>query len=297
MVKLRRNHASPRKGLQATFRMVVFFILVLGGLVCGIIYLKSHSPAALAPTYQEFDNQPRTYLPTSTGQLIHHTYYSLSYLEEYEQAEWTAYINTRSRLKVPNVPRYDKFIPDYAVSTRSAFYRDYSGSGYTRGHMVPAGDMAFDTMAMRESFFMSNMSPQTKIFNQGIWRELEENIRDWTYTHDTLYIITGPIFDQNTSTIGSNKVGIPHAFFKVILDYAQPDIQGVGFLIPHDESVSHLSEFMTTIDSVEAITGLDFFNDMIDDVLEEKIESNWAPQHWKISDKRYQLRLNEWNKR
>ncbi|MBK9735862.1 MAG: DNA/RNA non-specific endonuclease [Saprospiraceae bacterium] len=125
------------------------------------------------------------------------------HIEQCEQAEWTAYRMDRTKLNVPNVDRSGHFEPDYSVTTRSAFHRDYSNSGFTRGHLVPAGDMAFDTLAMRESFFMSNMSPQLRAFNNGIWKELEENVRDWTYKDETLYIITGPIQSKGQKkTIG-----------------------------------------------------------------------------------------------
>jgi endonuclease G len=117
------------------------------------------------------------WLPTSKGNIVEHTFYSLSYIEKYEQAEWVAYNISDEQLKKPNVKRTDWFETDPKVITGSAKHSDYKGSGYTRGHLVPAGDMAFEELAMKETFFMSNMSPQIRSFNNGIWRELEEQSR------------------------------------------------------------------------------------------------------------------------
>jgi len=295
MVQLRRNHSSNNKGLVTTFRLIIFLIIAVIALVGSFIYYKK--TFLNSSTYiQEIDYSDRTFLPSATGEIVFHKYYTLSYVEKYELAEWTAYMLNKDLLIKPNVDRFQNFIPDYNVSTRSSFYSDYANSGYIRGHLVPAGDMAFDTVAMRESFYMSNITPQHRAFNNGIWKELEENIRDWTYKSETLYIITGPVLTNPITTIGiENRVTVPSAFYKVIMDYSSPEKKGIAFIIPNELSVRRLEEYMCTIDDVERATGLDFFNEMINDVEEEKLESIADKNLWKVSEKRYQLRLNKWN--
>jgi len=295
MVQLRRNHSSNNKGLVTTFRLIIFLIIAVIALVGSFIYYKK--TFLNSSTYiQEIDYSDRTFLPSATGEIVFHKYYTLSYVEKYELAEWTAYMLNKDLLNKPNVDRFQNFIPDYNVSTRSSFYSDYANSGYIRGHLVPAGDMAFDTVAMRESFYMSNITPQHRAFNNGIWKELEENIRDWTYKSETLYIITGPVLTNPITTIGiENRVTVPSAFYKVIMDYSSPEKKGIAFIIPNELSVRRLEEYMCTIDDVERATGLDFFNEMINDVEEEKLESIADKNLWKVSEKRYQLRLNKWN--
>ena len=295
MVQLRRNHSSNNKGLVTTFRLIIFLIIAVIALVGSFIYYKK--TFLNSSTYiQEIDYSDRTFLPSATGEIVFHKYYTLSYVEKYELAEWTAYMLNKDLLNKPNVDRFQNFIPDYNVSTRSSFYSDYANSGYNRGHLVPAGDMAFDTVAMRESFYMSNITPQHRAFNNGIWKELEENIRDWTYKSETLYIITGPVLTNPITTIGiENRVTVPSAFYKVIMDYSSPEKKGIAFIIPNELSVRRLEEYMCTIDDVERATGLDFFNEMINDVEEEKLESIADKNLWKVSEKRYQLRLNKWN--
>lgn len=295
MVQLRRNHSSNNKGLVTTFRLIIFLIIAVIALVGSFIYYKK--TFLNSSTYiQEIDYSDRTFLPSATGEIVFHKYYTLSYVEKYELAEWTAYMLNKDLLNKPNVDRFQNFIPDYNVSTRSSFYSDYANSGYNRGHLVPAGDMAFDTVAMRESFYMSNITPQHRAFNNGIWKELEENIRDWTYKSETLYIITGPVLTNPITTIGiENRVTVPSAFYKVIMDYSSPEKKGIAFIIPNELSVQRLEQYMCTIDDVERETGLDFFNEMINDEEEEKLESIADKNLWKVSEKRYQLRLNKWN--
>lgn len=297
MVNLRRNHVKQGQGLQTTFRLVVFVFVAIGILAGGFVYFKKYgSSYFLSPVYAEAEHPSRTYLPSASGEVIHHAYYSLSYNEKNEQAEWVAYMMDRKMLNVPNLPRLSRFDPDYKVSTRSAFHRDYNSTGYTRGHLVPAGDMAFDTIAMRESFLMSNISPQLRAFNNGVWKELEENIRDWTYKAERLYIITGPIFFGARKTIGrDNKIAVPDAFYKVLLDYTDPERKAIAFIIPHEKSDTRLEDYMVTVDEVERVTGIDFFNEMINDAEEEKLESTFDRSKWNVSDKRYQLRISKWN--
>lgn len=231
---------------------------------------------------------------STSGNIVNHQYFSLSYVEAYEQPEWVAYTLTRKQLNTPRVPRTDYYYRDDAVDTRSADYRDYSGSGYTRGHLAPAGDMAFDTTAMRESFFMSNMSPQVAAFNHGVWRELEEQTRDWARRFKRLYIITGPVFSEGgMESIGRSGVAVPRAFYKVLLDLDEPELKGIGFVIPNALSDRPLSEYAVSIDSVEALTGLDFYQDV--DV--EKYESSFDLAQWKFHSERFRRRVDVWNRR
>ena len=239
----------------------------------------------------------RYYLPKGgQGEIIHHKHYSLSYREEHEQAEWVAYELTRASLKAPNVKRAKKFKPDYSVSTRSAFHRDYTGSGYTRGHMAPAGDMAFETDAMQESFYMSNMSPQLRTVNNGIWKELEEQVRDWAFHEGRVYVVTGPMLNRDCiKRLGKNKVSVPSAFYKIILDIDKPDQKAIAFIIPHEMSVRPLQDYVVSIDALEQELGVDMFADLLSSEVQSKVEPVSDISQWKFSQKRFELRRDKWN--
>lgn len=235
-------------------------------------------------------------LPVSTtGEIIRHTYYTLSYSEDHEQAEWVAYELTRNRLDKNWVERSTTFFPDPAVRTESATPRDYSGSGYDRGHLVPAADMAFDTLAMSETFFMSNISPQERAFNGGIWRELEETVRDWAKRFEKIYVISGPVLTRKgKEQIGFSKVTVPEAYFKVLL--APEQHRAIGFVLPNNVSEKPLMEFACSIDQVEALTRIDFFPKLLQGP-DEALESSVDKSSWPINNKRYEKRLREWNQR
>ncbi len=297
MAKFRKNH--QRKGFGLSMGKVLLFAVVLiGGLVFCFKGIQTLLPTSDYgdPYIKETAVEERFYIPgNSNGQIIHKRHFSLSYVEKYEQAEWVAYDLTIHELNSPKVKREKRFRPDYDVSTRSAFHRDYSRSGYTRGHLAPAADMAFDSIAMKESFYMSNISPQTRPFNNGIWRELEEQVRDWGRKYQQVYVVTGPLFDDIKGQIGQNRVTVPSSFFKVILDLKEPESKGIAFVIPHERSDRHLKEYAISIDQLEKMTGFDFFKDLMTPILETKLESSFNLDLWTFNDQRYQLRVDKWN--
>ncbi len=218
--------------------------------------------------------------PHSHGELVKHSYYSLSYSETHEQAEWV-YYKLYTALLSGVVERSDNFRPDTKVSTGSAQLHDYKGSGYDRGHLCPAGSMKINSTAMSESFYLSNMSPQTPSFNRGIWKSLEDHVRGWVTGGDTLHVVTGPVFINNKGTIGSNGVTVPGLYFKAV--YVPSKGKMIGLLLPNAKGTKELPDYCVTIDSLEVLTGIDFFPQLRDDV-EEKLESIIDIALWNFSN-------------
>ncbi|MBK6931746.1 MAG: DNA/RNA non-specific endonuclease [Saprospirales bacterium] len=148
---------------------------------------------------------------------------------------------------------------------------------------------------MSESFFMSNMSPQLKAFNGGVWRELEEGTRDWARRFKRLYVVTGPVLSRaGLGQIGFSKVTVPAAFYKVL--YAPDQHRAIAFVIPNAGSEQPLMDYAGTIDQVETLTGIDFFPGILkgpDEELEGALDKN----AWPVNSARYERRLQEWNKR
>jgi len=142
--------------------------------------------------------------------------------------------------------------------------------------------MEWDQTAMSESFFLSNMSPQLASFNRYIWKDLEADVRDSAKTNGKIHIVTGPIFGENyplLATIGENNVSVPSHYYKVVLDYTQPGIKGIGFILANESSDEPLSTFAKTIDEVEIETGIDFYH-MLPDSIEEEVESSMDLDDW-----------------
>jgi len=197
-------------------------------------------------------------LITKHDVIVKHLGYTLSYNEKHEQANWVAYELTSSET-TKIAERTNDFRPDDAIKTGSATNEDYEGSGYDRGHLAPAADMGWSTKSMEESFFYSNMSPQVPRFNRGVWKKLEEQVRQWAKDNQSIYVATGPILTDNLPTIGPDKVSVPRYYYKVILDYTEPELKGIGFILPNASSTLPLQYFAVTIDSVEHLTGINFF--------------------------------------
>lgn len=264
--------------------------------------IKTESPTGMppregqsTPSGKPLPTQvPDNILPASTtGEIVRHTWFALSYSEPHEQAEWVAYELTRDRLNQPWVSRSNNFRPDFEVSTESATPRDYSSSGYDRGHLCPAADMAFDEGAMDETFLMSNMSPQVKAFNMGVWRELEECTRDWARKFKRLYVATGPVLAAPPiGQIGPSKVTVPGAYYKVL--YAPDQHRAIAFLIPNAVSDRPLMAYACTIDQVEKNTGLDFFPQVLKG-LNEELEGSLDTDAWPVDRRRYTERVQKWN--
>lgn len=304
MAKLRTNHQQSSSGASGNIVKVGVFGAIIGGLFFLFNQFSgggnSGETDSTETPREEVDHRPAAdFLPTSsTKDIIHHKYYSLSYSEEDEQAEWVAYELTKQNLEQPWVDRKDVFIPDPKVKSGSATPKDYNGSGYDRGHMVPAADMAFSEEAMAETFYMSNMSPQSRNFNGGIWRELEELTRTWAKKFGSLYVVTGPVLTyEPKGFIGENEVAIPAAYFKVLLDGSKPNAKGIGFILPNEISYEPLYKFAVSIDRVEEISGLDFFPDLLNDEVEAEVEGNFNIDLWPFSKQKFEERIENWNKR
>ncbi|MFD2529420.1 DNA/RNA non-specific endonuclease [Polaribacter marinaquae] len=219
------------------------------------------------------------FLPTSTtNQVVHHQHYSLSYSEKHEQAEWVAYELKASDLSRNNFKR-PYFEIDNAVKTKAAHWRNYKNSGYDRGHLCPAGDRKFTKTAHDETFLTSNISPQKHAFNAGIWNRLEQKVRYWARKNDGVFVITGGVLENNLQTIGSENVAVPKKFYKVILDKTSSKIKMIAFLVPHKDSKLPLYKFVVSVNKIEALTGIDFFKELEDD-LEERLESSSSYKNW-----------------
>ena len=205
---------------------------------------------------------------STTNQVVDHTYYRLSYAEKHEQAEWVAYWLTPLMIE-GKAKRKNDFREDPFITTGSASLADYKGSGFDRGHLAPAADFKFDTRAMSESFYMSNMSPQRPSFNRGVWKRLEERVREWASENDSIFIVTGGVLTGNLYAIGENESTVPDLYYKIVF---YPDkLKATAFILPNDKVVEPLEYFMVTVDSVESITGIDFFPELPDE-LETRIE-------------------------
>lgn len=226
-------------------------------------------------------------------ELVRHSAMALAYCEEHEQARWVAHILVPDVLS-GTVFRSNDFRPDPLVSTGSAVEADYflkyrqpdstwryDGFGYDRGHLAPSADFRWSQTALSESYFYSNMSPQVADFNRGSWGELEDKVRGYLYAHPQtqLYVVSGPVLEPDLPVMerGVNRVSIPRRYWKVAMDLQNR--RAIGFVMPNRAITEPLVAFAVAVDEVEALTGLDFFSALPDDV-EDSLEIQKKPAEW-----------------
>ncbi len=207
---------------------------------------------------------------TKPGSILSQNGFSAAYSEQHEQALWVAYALT-AKMTVQKVGRRNLFKTDPKVKTHTANDADYAGSGFDRGHLVPAADMGWSSKAMHATFYYSNISPQIPAFNRGVWKRLEVLMREWAKVYNKVYIVTGPVLTDSLGVVGQNQVTVPRYFYKVVLDYRAGRGKAIGFVLPNQKSQRPLWEFAVSVDSVELLTGIDFFPQVPDDV-EENVE-------------------------
>ena len=156
---------------------------------------------------------------------------------------------------------------------------DYRNSGYDRGHLCPAADQKWSQKAMDDCFVMANMCPQVHALNSGAWNTLENRERDWAQRDSALVIVAGPIYSSEDKTTIGNGVLVPGAFFKVILAPYVDQPRAIAFVYPNMSAPGNMQNYVTTVDEVEKLTGLDFFY-MLPDEIENEVESKSSFREW-----------------
>lgn len=233
--------------------------------------------------------------PGSEGELVKHKALALSYSEEHEMASWVAHIIlddvAEGRTTRTNDFRIDEMVStgsseeaDYFLKSKNSSDKwEYDGYGYDRGHLAPSADFRWNQLALSESYFYSNMTPQHPDFNRGAWAELESYIRGYAIENRVdLYVVTGPVLTDETPKVerSINGMSLPNRHYKVALDLENE--RAIGFLMPNGPCEKPIEAYSLSVNEIEEITELDFFKGVPDE-MEEKLESNtdyipWLPQ-------------------
>ena len=225
-------------------------------------------------------------IPVSTKEraeiLLEQYSYTVSYNPDLCIPNWVAWELNAEKL-VERESRNSKFVPnpklpeDMAVTTK-----EYTGSGWDRGHMCPAGDNKYHWRAMNESFYMTNICPQNHNLNRGDWKELEEACRRWAEV-EPVYIVCGPI-NYRTPKYGyigkTFRIRVPDAFFKVVLTGVQSGKpRAIGFIYKNESGNNKRDHYVNSVDEVERITSMDFFSALPDE-MENRVEASCRMDEW-----------------
>jgi endonuclease G len=212
------------------------------------------------------------------GYTIQHNYFTLSYSSTHRQAEYSYYYLSPESI-LGGQARTDDFRVDPKVKSNPVKSTDYQGSGYDRGHLCPAADMALNLTAMSETFYMSNMSPMAPSFNRGIWSRLEDWVREEALGNSGLYVVTGPILSSSCGSL-KESITVPCAYYKIVFkEGSQPKM--LGFVLSNAGASGSLQAFAVSVDEIEKKTGLDFFP-QLENTLEQSLESKVNLTGWRF---------------
>lgn len=273
MAKKKKNSKSPKS-------------LLVIGLIVACVYLAMQLEGGERDSSSRPDVASETYgdlLDVRTNPALKeisrkYKGMDLSFNPQYHIPNWVAWELTADETS-GEISRTNKFSADPEIP-ESAETWDYNYSGYDRGHMAPAGDMRWNREAMEQTFLMTNICPQVKSLNAGSWKNLEEKCRQWAQADSAIYIVCGPVIDgKPIEYIGDTRVYVPRRFFKVIISpYANP-ARGIGFIMPNGKVPGGMQACAVPIDSVESLTGHDFFASLPDDI-EADVESQCDFHYW-----------------
>ena len=219
-------------------------------------------------------------LKTVPEQVVRRTAYVASYNKRTRCPNWVAWQLTAEHTD-GELKRMNNFHEDEECPLPRATPKDYKGSGWSRGHMCPAGDNKWNRRAMYDSFSLVNVCPQHPKLNSGVWNSIEMDCRKWARKYGEVYIVCGPVWTKGKhETIGENKVAVPEAFFKVVL-CRQGSPKAIGFVYQNAGKKQAIADAVRSVDEIHRLTKMDFFPEL-DDKTETRIEAKAELADWFI---------------
>ncbi len=226
--------------------------------------------------------------------LVCHSAYCLVFDDNHKIAKWTAHIISHEIVNGV-VSRTNDFRVDTLIKNGSSEEADYflkyeddngkikyDGFGYDRGHLAPSADFRWSQIALSESYYYSNMTPQLPEFNREIWAEIEDFMRQYVYDNPTkdIYVVTAPILNDNLKKQprSKNKISIPEYHYKIAVDLE--DKKGIAFLVPQENLGYPIESYVVNIDSIEKITNINFYPKLSAQD-ENKIETSADIRQWR----------------
>jgi endonuclease G len=233
----------------------------------------------------------RLELPLSSS-FDSHSGYFYEYSPEYKQSKWVAYQLIGTNIlqnTLPEVQFYaDPKLPDGALNGGDFYQRVYQP-----GQLKPSGDARVDKVEMHDAYYYANICPMQPTFDQEVWRILENLVRSWSLVFDTIYVVSGPAFKNvkkvMADSVGPHKIPVPDYFYKVLLVNNGIDMEAIGFVLPNIDVRYEYMKNPVSIDSVEKLTGIDFFY-QLPDYLEQDVEQRINSSFWTGGSNSYYIK-------
>jgi endonuclease G len=210
-------------------------------------------------------------------ELLTGRYFTIGYSWYFRQAKWTLEIVSRGLNEFApeafsKAKRFNNFRADVRLPHRfRASLNAYRKSGYDRGHLVSSANALLSTIENSETFLLSNMSPQVPAFNQGIWKDLEDEVRALNDRDDVLevYVLNCPFFDflKPIEIIGDKEdkfginIPVPHGFIKSVLaEYRNGSIKLWTFKMDNAKLTGPFDKYLINTYDAEQLIGGRFWD-------------------------------------
>ena len=286
------NEAGPDRADTSRKQRVIVAIaalLLVAALISAVIWalVVERNRTANRDTAKSNSVELRIYggLPNAAGYghpivVLTNLGYLSGYCEARRNPAWVSF-SISSITVGATAKRPSRFVTDTRTQSRVA-HQDYSNSGYDRGHMAPNYAIAtrYGHEAQRETFLMSNITPQAPELNRIWWRILEEKeANDFAMRLERVWVVTGPVFAGEVKKLPSG-VDVPTAFYRIILDEENGQPRVLAFIAPQTVTGHEpLAQFLTSVRKIEQQTGLDFYPELTKEV-QDRMESTKAERLW-----------------
>lgn len=207
-----------------------------------------------SPAYAACENslpygQPATH---NTTNICHQGYYT-AYDANNKVPVFVSWNLTADHARGCN-SRLGSFTRDPMAAGKDVPPSAYDGSGYDRGHLADANDFNYDPAQERQSFYMTNMTPQDPGLNRGPWKWVEQASRAWAVDEHSVTIYAGSVIKSNDPKLSSYNIDVPQYFWKVVIDSNNRD--AIAFLMPNRKfSSTQVAATITTIAQIEQLVG------------------------------------------
>jgi len=274
-------YRKPKYKIALSFIKIIFILLMAAGIGWGWhTYEVKVARPAMAIFGVPHETSGEAINPFN--QILRNQGFMLEYSQHLLNPLWVMYQVTQTHQHYGHRPPFEA---DWRTGNRVT-PQDYTHSHYDRGHNAPNYVIAsrYGRTAQKETFLMSNISPQKAQLNRKSWQRLEEISADvFSKKYPTLWVITGPIFSKHPKKLKRTQIAIPKAFYKIFLRVdTDKTLHTLAFIFPQNaKPKANLMQFLTTIDQIEQQTGFDFFWQLPDSI-ENQLEQEITPKEWQF---------------
>jgi endonuclease G len=217
--------------------------------------------------------------------------YKVYYDPQEKIARWSAYAYRPTGFSAPRCPNCFSEDPE-APQSPGVFpaMGDYAGlykkdlTGFDKGHQSPDASLkVYGMEPQKETYYLSNMTPQYSNTNEGLWRQWEDKVRELGTSESPVWVVTGPVFYPNQPKKSAKPGGplVPHAYFMVV-SRGEGIPQVAGILVKNEQIRLdwnlHHAETLATVRQIEDLTGFDFLPELpkdVQDQVETKVTDLW----------------------